>query len=82
MKRSSKLKILLALDKIRDSLSDVEKAMDAEDGAEGKRITLADKVMMLRERGLTQMEIAKEIGASQSRVSNILNSLKEWKEKK
>ncbi|MBR5415715.1 MAG: helix-turn-helix domain-containing protein [Thermoguttaceae bacterium] len=75
-------KIGLALDKIRDSLSDVEKAMTAEDGAEGKGITLADKVMMLRERGLTQTEIAKEIGASQSRVSNILNSFKEWKEKK
>lgn len=75
-------KIGLALDAIRDSLSDVEKAIAAEDGAEGKGITLADKVMMLRERGLTQTEIAKEIGASQARVSNILGSFKEWKEKK
>lgn len=75
-------KIGLALDAIRSSLEEVEKVIspDAKDGAEKKGITIADKVMMLRNRGLTQTEIAKEIGASQARVSNILNSFKEWKE--
>lgn len=75
-------KISRALKKIRDSLSDIEKAIAAEgkEDAGKNGITIADKVMMLRESGMTQTEIAKEIGASQARVSDILGSFKAWKE--
>ena len=80
---TKKQKIDRALDAIRNSISDVERAMSAEaKGHEKQGITLAEKVKALRERGLTQTEIAKEIGSSQARVSNILGSFKEWRKEK
>ena len=74
-------KIKRAIALIRETLSDVEELMaeETKKRESKKKITVADKIMTLRKQGLTQIEIADELGMKQSTISCIMSGFKEWK---
>ena len=76
---NQKIKRAIAL--IRETLSDVEELMaeETKKRESKKKITVADKIMTLRKQGLTQIEIADELGMKQSTISCIMSGFKEWK---
>ena len=76
---NQKIKRAIAL--IRETLADVEELMaeETKKRESKKKITVADKIMTLRKQGLTQIEIADELGMKQSTISCIMSGFKEWK---
>lgn len=77
---NQKIKRALAL--IRETLTDIEEMMaeEAKKRKPKKKITVADRIRTLSKQGLTQMEIADELGLKQSAVSCIMSGFKEWKQ--
>lgn len=77
---NQKIKRALAL--IRETLTDIEEliAEEAKKREPKKKITVADRIKTLSKQGLTQMEIADELGLKQSAVSCIMSGFKEWKQ--
>ena len=75
-------KIRRALALIRETLADVEELIseEAKKREPKKKITIADRIKTLRKEGLTQTEIAKELGLKQSTISCIMSGFKEWKQ--